>query len=108
MKKFTCAVLFLFSVNAFTYEIEVSKMKTTSGMQRSFDLTTSLKEKVILDCQSFIQGLRIGDEPGKEVVYMLDPNECQDLYNRIRGSLRFFRHHCMDVEDVIRSDYSCN
>ncbi|MGE3609991.1 MAG: hypothetical protein AB7I27_10430 [Bacteriovoracaceae bacterium] len=107
MKKLTCAVLLIISTTLLAIEIEVSKMKNSQGMERSFDLTTSLDERVVLDCQSFIQGLMIG-EHGKEHIFMLDAQECQDIYGRINSSLNARRHHCIDVEDAVRGDYTCN
>jgi hypothetical protein len=88
-------------------EIRVKKMSADGELDRSFVLKTNLSEKVVLDCQSFIQGLRIG-EYETAYTYFLDPEECEGLQKRVRGSLRRFQNHCIDVERDIRADYSCH
>lgn len=87
-------------------EIKVKKIRKDGEMQRSFVLKTNLKEKVVLDCQSFVQGLRIGERESA-LTFLLDPWECEELYKRVRGSLKKFQNHCIDVEDDIRADYTC-
>jgi hypothetical protein len=90
----------------FAAEIKVKKMTKDGELERSFILKTNLKEKVVLDCQSFIQGLRVG-EYEEATTFMLDPEECDNLQARLKGSLRKLQNHCIDVEDDIRADYSC-
>jgi hypothetical protein len=104
--KFLLAALVLVSFSIFSEEIRVKKMTKDGELERSFVLKTNLQEKVVLDCQSFIQGLRIG-EYEQATVFMLDPESCTDLQNRIRLSLRKYRHHCIEVESDIRSDETC-
>lgn len=91
---------------AYAAEIKVKKMTQDRELERSYILKTNLKEKVVLDCQSFIQGLRIG-EYEEAVTFMLDQEDCDSLQSRVRGSLRKFQNHCIDVEGDIRADYSC-
>lgn len=81
-------------------------MKQDGELERSFVLTTNITQKVVLDCQSFIQGLRIG-EFEEAFTYLLDPWECEELQNRVKSSLRKRQEHCIDVEDEIRSDRTC-
>lgn len=100
-------VLFLSAVNLKAGEIRVSGITRDGDLERSYVLKTNLSEKVVIDCQSFIQGLRIGEFEGA-YTYMMDPDECEGLQDRIRGSVRKYRHHCIDVEDDIRSDRSCD
>jgi hypothetical protein len=95
----------LFDVKA--TEIKVRKMVRDGDLERSHVLTTNLKEKVVLDCQSFIQGLRIGVYE-QAYTFLMDPQDCDDLTLRIRSSLRKFRNHCIDVDEDIRSDRSCD
>lgn len=81
-------------------------MSRDGELERSFVLKSNLKEKVVLDCQSFLQGLRIGTyEDG--AFFMMGAEDCEALYTRMKGSLRSFQKHCVDVEDEIRADYTC-
>ncbi len=97
----------LLSASALADEIRVKKMTKDTPLERSFILQTNLTEKVVIDCQSFIQGLRIG-EGGTALVYLMDPQDCEALQGRMRTSLRKFRHHCMDVDTDIHSDWTCD
>ena len=107
MKYLFGLVLLLSVLKSHAEEIRVKKMSRDGDLERSFVLQTNLSEKVVLDCQSFIQGLRIG-EYEEAHTFMLEPDECEDLQVRVRKSLRRFQHHCIDVESDIRADYTCN
>lgn len=89
-----------FSIHA--EELKVSNMKNTPGMDRSFVLKTKLPQKVVLDCQSFIQGLSIGEQ-----LYMMDASHCESVAKNMMDSFKSSRSHCIDVEDEVRSDYTC-
>lgn len=106
MKYIFGMILGLTLLQALAGEIRVKKMEQDGALDRSFVLKTNLEEKVVLDCQSFIQGLRVG-EFENAFTYMLDPDECEGLQNRVRGSLRKFQQHCIDVDQDIRADYAC-
>lgn len=95
------------SLSLFAGEIRVKKMTRDGDLERSYILKTNLSEIVVLDCQSFIQGLRIG-EFESAYTYMLDPWACEELQNRVKSSLRKFQNHCIDVEEEIRADYTCS
>lgn len=99
-------LLTVLSASVYGAEVKISRMKTEPGMQRSFLLKTNLSEEVRLDCQSFIQGIYVGPRAEGNLV-MLDAWECEELYGRIRRSLRGLQKHCLDLEDYMRSDYSC-
>jgi hypothetical protein len=86
--------------------LTVSGMKGEPNMERSFFLKTQLEDPVLLDCQSFLQGIYIGPRNGG-AFFMMEPPECEALYNHIRGSLRKFKKHCIDIEDAVNSDESC-
>jgi hypothetical protein len=88
-------------------DIRVRKMLKDGALERSFVLKTNLTDKVVIDCQSFIQGLRIG-EYEEAFTFLLDPEECEGLQNRIRGSLRKGTLHCIHVDQEIQSDESCH
>lgn len=103
---FGLVLLFTF-LTSYGEEIKVRKMKGDGELERSFILTTNLSDKVVLDCQSFIQGLRVG-EFESAYTYLLEPEECDALTNRVKASLRKFQKHCIDVDQDIRADYACN
>lgn len=106
--KYLLVSFFLFYLNpSESAEIKVRKMLRDGELERSHVLVTNLSEKVVLDCQSFIQGLRIGVYEDA-YTFILDPQDCDDLSLRIRTSLRKLRNHCIDVEEDIRSDRSCD
>lgn len=106
MKALIGLVLILTFVECRAAEIRVKKMMKDGQLDRSFVLKTNLTEKVVIDCQSFIQGLRIG-ENAEAHTFMLDEQDCESLQSRIKGSLQKKREHCIDVEDDIRADYVC-
>jgi hypothetical protein len=87
-------------------EVQVSEMQQTQHMDNHFSLETNINQKVILDCQSFIQGLTIGELP-KQIFYILEPHDCEDLQSRMSHSLRLLKKHCLDLDEIIRSDYTC-
>jgi hypothetical protein len=107
MKIFFGFFLLSILIPSFAGEIKVSKMIKDGDLERSFVLKTNWPEAVVIDCQSFIQGLRIGRYESA-YTYLLDPEECEGLQQRIRSSLRRFQKHCIDVEDDIRFDRSCD
>lgn len=107
MKLFFGLVLLLSFLEANAVEIRVKKMVKDGELERSYILKTNQPEKIVLDCQSFIQGLRVG-EFENAYTFMMDPEECDGLQARVRSSLRKFQNHCIDVEGEIRADYTCN
>jgi hypothetical protein len=94
--------LSILSLSIHAEELRVSHMKNTPGMDRSFVLKTKLPAKVVLDCQSFIQGLTIGEQ-----LFMMDASHCETLAKSMMESFKTSRSHCIDVEDEVRSDYTC-
>jgi hypothetical protein len=107
MKYIIGLVLLVTFVELHAAEIRVKKMTKDGDLDRSFVLKTNLTEKVVIDCQSFIQGLRVG-EFEQAHTFMLDEADCDGLQSRIRSSVQKKREHCIDVEEDIRADYSCN
>lgn len=102
----TFLLLVALSFPSFADVVKVSSMKGEPYMERSFFLKTQLQDKVLLDCQSFLQGITIGPRDGG-AFFMMEPDECEGLYLRIRGSLRKFKKHCIDIEDYVQSDETC-
>lgn len=107
MNKLCGLLLILISFSLYAEEIRVKKMSRDGELERSYVLRTNLPQKVVLDCQSFIQGLRVG-EFEEAYTFLLDPQECEALQGRMKSSLRKFQNHCIDVEDDIRADYTCS
>lgn len=105
-KTLFCLTLGFLTASLSAGEIRVKKMLKDGDLERSFELKTNLSQKVVIDCQSFIQGLRIG-EFENAFTFILDPDECEALQVRIKSSLKKFQKHCIDVEEDIRSDRSC-
>ena len=101
------ALLFLLvSFPVLAEVLTVRSMKNEPQMDRSFYLRTQLEDKVLLDCQSFLQGIYIGPRNGG-AFYMMEPDECAGMYQRIRGSLKKFKKHCIRIEDAVTSDEAC-
>lgn len=99
-------VLLLSILDLRAEEIRVTKMIRDGQLERSYVLKTDLREKVVLDCQSFIQGLRIGEFETAHTI-LLDERECSALQERIRSSLKKYQNHCIDFDQDIRSDRAC-
>ena len=105
MKQIIILVFFsLMSTYAFSVEIKVTSMTPEGDMDRSHILGTSFPERVILDCQSFVQGLNLG---GNHLI-LLEPEECESLQNRIYASLIQSEFHCLEVDDELRNDSPCH
>jgi hypothetical protein len=102
----TALLLTLLSFPLLADVLTVSSMKNEPQMDRSFFLKTQLSEKVLLDCQSFLQGITIGPRDGGEF-FMMEPDECESLYHRIRGSHKKFKKHCIEIEGAVNSDETC-
>jgi len=95
------------TVATFAQEITINKMTLESDLEKSYRLETNLTEKVWIDCQSFIQGLRFGEFSEARFVLMGD-EDCMDLQERIRLSLDQGQKHCLDVTDSVRWDRACD
>lgn len=93
-------------MEAWAFEFKVSGVQLHDGMDAKFELVTSLESRVILDCQSFVQGMSVGQN-SLWLLYLLEPNECEDFYGRINKSLRSRKQHCVIVDDIIQDDYTC-
>lgn len=108
MKMIFSIILLLALFDATALEIKVNRMQKASGYYAKFDLKTSLDEKVVLDCQSFIQGLFFG--PLGEGVIMLQEWECTELMNDMKQSVYAFKKHCLEVDfdrSILDSQKTC-
>jgi hypothetical protein len=107
MKKILGLALIL-ALPVFAMEIKVDKMSPVKGFDRSYYLhTKSIEKQVILDCQSFVQGLTIG-KGNAATFFLLEPQDCESLFLRTRESLKKLQKHCLDVENGVRADYTCS
>jgi hypothetical protein len=108
MKTIVAMILLFTLFEASALDIKVNRMQRESGYYARFDLKTSLDEKVVLDCQSFVQGLFFG--PIGEGVIMLQEWECAELMNDMKQSVRRFKKHCLEVDQdrsVLDSQHTC-
>ena len=107
--KLGLTIVFLTLMNAASaYEIRVSRMKKSEGYSERYDLQSSHSENVVLDCQSFVQGLLFG--PVGETALMLQEWECGDLINEMKKSHRSLQGHCLQVDlehSVLESHEAC-
>lgn len=108
MKTVIAMILVFALFDATAAEVVVSKMSRTPGYTDRYDLKTSLDEKVVLDCQSFIQGLLFG-ENGESGV-MLQEWECDELIVDMKKSLSRRKTHCLEVDverSVLEAQHTC-
>ncbi len=96
MKTIVAMILMLALYDASALEIKVNRMHRASGYTARFDLKTSSDQKVVLDCQSFVQGLFFG--PVGEGVIMLQEWECEELMTDMKQSIHKFKDHCLEVD----------
>ncbi len=107
MKAFFTLLVLSCSFSSFAVRIKVDDWKYYLDMERSFHLITqSVEQKVRLDCQSFLQGIMIGEYEDTALI-MLDTQTCQDLSQRIQKSISRNMSHCLEVEDILVKDYRC-
>lgn len=107
MKLLFILLMLLCSLISNAATIKVDDWKYHLDMERSFQLITqSVSQKVRLDCQSFLQGIMIGEYEDTALI-MLDTQTCQDLSQRIQKSISRNMSHCLEVEDILVKDYRC-
>jgi len=106
MKRLLTLVCVLVPLLAFAFEVKVHQVLPDGPIERSVELKSQLPEKVVLDCQSFINGLRIGEFENARY-FMMDPNECDYLQERVKKSVREERKHCIEVDLEVENDFSC-
>lgn len=108
MKTVIAMILMLALYDAKATELVVKKMKRSEGYSERYDLKTSMDEKVVLDCQSFIQGLLFG-ENGENAI-LLQEWECDELIVDMKKSFSQFKKHCLEVDverSVLDSQHTC-
>jgi len=96
----------LLSFSSYAFELKIDRYKVEPEREGSIELFTNLKERSFIDCQSFIQGLRVG-EFEESVFFLLNPYECTDLQARVIKSIKRRKSHCIELASEIISDKTC-
>ena len=97
MKNLLLLLALISYLDAIGVEVEVSEMRGPSELEAQFDLITNYPDKVVLDCQSFIQGLFFGAQ-GSEQIVMLEEYECHQLILDMKQGLKDEGQHCFEVD----------
>ena len=108
MKAILALILVLALYDASALDLKVSRMKREQGYAERYNLVTNLDHKVVLDCQSFIQGLLFG--PLGESAVMLEEWECDELTQDMKKSMSKFKQHCVVIDPdrgVVDSHQTC-
>lgn len=80
------------------YRFRIQEAGRVAGFDYSYDLKTILpKEKLILDCQSFIQGLHIFWEEEQAGGILLSEGECQFIAYHVFTTLGQNQDLCLKV-----------
>ncbi len=98
MKSLIALLLVLIMWDSFAEEIKVTKMNRSNGFHSRFDLKSNLSEKLVLDCQSFLQGLMFGEKPQTQDMILLADWECEQLMTDMKKSTSSFSKHCLEVD----------
>jgi hypothetical protein len=109
MKNISVLIFLLGFINAMAVEVEVSDMEVSAELEGRFDLETNHPQKVVLDCQSFIQGLFFGERGGEQVI-MLEESECQQLVEDMHEGIGQYQRHCLEVDfdsSILQSQGRC-
>lgn len=103
MKKIIILVglLSVFSVQAETYQkVAVTELVPLANMYAAFEIVTPKYEKIILDCQSFINGMNFYNN--KKIVReikMINYTDCNNVYDFISQSQEAKQPVCMEIEE---------
>ncbi len=91
------------TINAGTLEktLEKTLMKDylKTKMDYMFEVKTNKYEKVILDCQSFIQGISFYNNKKVAHFFYLDPQDCQDLHFSLKDSKENKVPVCFEISE---------
>lgn len=97
MKSVIALILVLNLIDAFALEVQVTGMNSTPEYEARFDLVSPHPQKVVLDCQSFVQGLFFGPI-GEEEIIMLEEWECAELMGDMKKTIDQKEKHCLEVD----------
>jgi hypothetical protein len=90
MKLLVISILLANSFMVFAQEVKVSRMMRDGDLERSYVLKTNLPLKY--EAASTI---------------LLDEQECDGLSQRINSSMKKGLKHCIEIDEIISSDFSC-
>lgn len=96
MKTVFAMILMMALYDASAMEIKVSRLSRSQGYERRYDLKTDYNQKIVVDCQSFIQGVLFG--PLGENAIMLQEWECDELVQDMKSSHNHLKKHCLEVD----------
>jgi hypothetical protein len=101
MKKVIILVglLSAFTIQAETFQrVQVTGLLPVVDMYAAFEITTPKYEKVILDCQSFINGMTFyNNKKTEREIKMVDYGTCEDVYDFISQSIQDKKSVCMEI-----------
>ena len=109
MKSVIALILVLNLIEALALEVQVSGMNNVQDFESRFDLVSPHPQKVVLDCQSFVQGLFFGPV-GEEEIIMLEEWECEELMGDMKKTIDQKEKHCLEVDfdrSVLDQQKSC-
>ncbi|MDO9183308.1 MAG: hypothetical protein Q7U04_12920 [Bacteriovorax sp.] len=94
-----------FSVMAETYQrTPILGLAPQANMYASYEVITNKFEKVVLDCQGFINGMRFyNDKKLIREIRMVDYGTCEYLYDFINQSQKDNKAVCMEIEEESNS-----
>ena len=97
MIKYLSIVLVFLTLPVFAEQIRVKNMELEETYSLRFRLTTSPAIVAVLDCQSFIQGLFLGEDATGESI-LLNEWECEELAQGMDESIQSSMEHCLEVD----------
>lgn len=90
-------LLFSLSTLAQVQSIQVEEYLSTD-MDFIFEISNKNYEKVVLDCQGFINGVNLYDHHGRHDLLILDIGECEDIHVQIVQGLEKEAPVCLKVD----------
>jgi hypothetical protein len=85
------------SVSASTLDIQVENYLETD-FDFMFEIQNKNFDKVVLDCQSFINGVNLYGEGGEHAVLVLDIGECEDIHFSIIEGMQNDSPVCLSLD----------
>lgn len=87
------------TLKAESLEKTLMKDYVKTKMDYMFEIKTNKYEKVILDCQSFIQGLSFYNNKKVAHFFYLEPQDCQDLHLSLKDSKENKVPVCFEISE---------
>jgi hypothetical protein len=97
MIKYLSISLLILSLPVWGERVQVHSMEVEDTYSARFRLTTFPYPSAVLDCQSFIQGLFLGEDATGDAI-LLNEWECEELGIGIEESLSHSKPHCLEVD----------